>query len=128
MSKLAIPFEYGWRREARVRGISKNGRMIGEVFYYTPHDKRMRSYNDVHKFLLIQKNTDTKQKGGTVEKPTSTIIPGVSDEACAPSEESQTDQPNSSSTEKPKQHNSRLYLYRLMVIEKLRIYRFSHCK
>lgn len=60
MSKLGLPFEYGWRRETRLRGINKNGRMIGEVFYYTPTDKRMRSWNDVQKYLKFAQTLHEK--------------------------------------------------------------------
>lgn len=34
-----------------MRGISKAGKISGEVFYYTPNDKRMRSFNEVARFL-----------------------------------------------------------------------------
>ena len=65
MAKLGLPFEYGWRRETRLRGINKNGRMIGEVFYYTPTDKRMRSWNDVQKYL---KHAQILHERGTKEE------------------------------------------------------------
>lgn len=66
--KLAIPFEYGWRREVRLRGINKTGKMIGEVFYYTPTDKRMRSWNDVSKYLKqVQNAHDNKITEGNEE-------------------------------------------------------------
>lgn len=64
MLKLMVPFEYGWRRETRLRGINKNGRMIGEVFYYTPNDKRMRSFNEVKRFLEADKLKYEKLEAG----------------------------------------------------------------
>ena len=66
MEKLMIPFEYDWRRETRLRGISKSGKIIGEVFYYTPSDKRVRSYNDVHKYL--KQVQESYKRGLTDEK------------------------------------------------------------
>ena len=75
MQKLAVPFEYGWRRETRLRGINKQGKMVGEVFYYTPTDKRMRSYNDVQKYLN-QLKENHKRSSEQVE-------PAKSDESVA---------------------------------------------
>jgi len=78
MVKLAVPFEYGWRRETRIRGISKNGRMIGEVFYYTPNDKRMRSFNDVLKYLaqLRARNEQAAAQGDDDKSTHDTVSDG----------------------------------------------------
>lgn len=69
MAKLAIPFERGWNRESRMRGISKAGKISGEVFYYTPNDKRMRSFNEVARFLEAErkKAESSAQLNGKVE-------------------------------------------------------------
>lgn len=36
MSELRAPLEKGWKRETVIRGLTKNGQIRGEVYYYAP--------------------------------------------------------------------------------------------
>lgn len=69
LTKLKLPFDYGWRRETRIRGVGKNGRLIGEVFYFTTTDKRMRSFNEVQRYLDgLKKRHEEATTNGSLEK------------------------------------------------------------
>lgn len=36
MSDLRAPLEKGWKRETVIRGLTKNGQIRGDVYYYAP--------------------------------------------------------------------------------------------
>lgn len=36
LSDLRVPLENGWKRETVIRGLTKNGQIRGDVFYYAP--------------------------------------------------------------------------------------------
>lgn len=36
LSELRAPLEKGWKRETIIRGLTKNGQIRGEVYYYAP--------------------------------------------------------------------------------------------
>ncbi|XP_031616444.1 bromodomain adjacent to zinc finger domain protein 2B isoform X2 [Contarinia nasturtii] len=36
LSDLRVPLEKGWKRETIIRGLTKNGQIRGDVFYYAP--------------------------------------------------------------------------------------------
>lgn len=36
MSDLRAPLDKGWRRETVIRGLTKNGQIRGDVYYYAP--------------------------------------------------------------------------------------------
>lgn len=36
MNDLRAPLEKGWRRETVIRGLTKNGQIRGDVYYYAP--------------------------------------------------------------------------------------------
>lgn len=36
LSDLRIPLDKGWKRETIIRGLTKNGQIRGDVFYYAP--------------------------------------------------------------------------------------------
>lgn len=36
MAELRAPLEKGWKRETVIRGLTKNGQIRGDVYYYAP--------------------------------------------------------------------------------------------
>lgn len=36
LSDLRVPLDKGWKRETIIRGLTKNGQIRGDVFYYAP--------------------------------------------------------------------------------------------
>lgn len=36
LSDLRVPLEKGWKRETVIRGLTKNGQIRGDVYYYAP--------------------------------------------------------------------------------------------
>lgn len=36
LSELRAPLDKGWKRETVIRGLTKNGQIRGDVYYYAP--------------------------------------------------------------------------------------------
>ncbi|XP_056630900.1 uncharacterized protein LOC130441305 [Diorhabda sublineata] len=54
--KYLKPFQYGWRRELVWRGIYDESKSrVGDIYYYTPEGKKVRSRREVSEYLT---NTD----------------------------------------------------------------------
>ncbi|XP_058819752.1 uncharacterized protein LOC131682355 isoform X3 [Topomyia yanbarensis] len=52
VKELRVPLEKGWRRETVIRGLTKNGQIKGEVFYYPPQSlNKMKGMNQVQLYL-----------------------------------------------------------------------------
>ncbi|KAK2187356.1 hypothetical protein NP493_168g01012 [Ridgeia piscesae] len=49
-TEIKIPLEYGWRRETRIRSVGPRG-IMGEVMYHAPCGKKLRSYQEVDRYL-----------------------------------------------------------------------------
>lgn len=48
VKELRVPLEKGWRRETVIRGLTKNGQIKGDVFYYPPQSmNKMKGMNQV---------------------------------------------------------------------------------
>ncbi|CAH1773357.1 unnamed protein product [Owenia fusiformis] len=56
-TEVRIPLEYGWRRETRIRSVSQRG-FSGEVLYFAPCGKKLRTYQEVEKYLAANDITD----------------------------------------------------------------------
>ncbi|XP_064644828.1 bromodomain adjacent to zinc finger domain protein 2B-like isoform X4 [Lineus longissimus] len=54
---IRIPLEHGWRRETRIRTMSSRG-IVGDVIYYAPCGKRLKTYPEVTKYLEKNAITD----------------------------------------------------------------------
>ncbi|CAL1274243.1 unnamed protein product [Larinioides sclopetarius] len=62
--EVQIPLEHGWRRETRIRCFSRSG-VRGEVAYYTPCGKKLRSYPEVVRYLVKNGITDISRDNFT---------------------------------------------------------------
>ncbi|GFY49814.1 bromodomain adjacent to zinc finger domain protein 2B [Trichonephila inaurata madagascariensis] len=62
--EVQIPLEHGWRRETRIRCFSRSG-VRGEVSYYTPCGKKLRSYPEVVRYLIKNGITDISRDNFT---------------------------------------------------------------
>ncbi|GFU48139.1 bromodomain adjacent to zinc finger domain protein 2B [Nephila pilipes] len=62
--EVQIPLEHGWRRETRIRCFSRSG-VRGEVAYYTPCGKKLRSYPEVVRYLIKNGITDISRDNFT---------------------------------------------------------------
>ncbi|XP_054719613.1 bromodomain adjacent to zinc finger domain protein 2B-like [Uloborus diversus] len=62
--EIQIPLEHGWRRETRVRCFSRSG-VRGEVTYYAPCGKKLRSYPEVERYLIKNGITDISRDNFT---------------------------------------------------------------
>ncbi|XP_055614522.1 spidroin-1-like, partial [Uranotaenia lowii] len=52
VKELRVPLEKGWRRETVIRGLTKNGQIKGDVFYYPPQSmNKMKGMNQVQLYL-----------------------------------------------------------------------------
>ncbi|XP_055539532.1 uncharacterized protein LOC129726625 isoform X4 [Wyeomyia smithii] len=52
VKELRVPLEKGWRRETVIRGLTKNGQIKGEVFYYPPQSlNKMKGMQQVQLYL-----------------------------------------------------------------------------
>lgn len=58
LSELRAPLEKGWKRETIIRGLTKNGQIRGEVYYYAPgsqmklkHIGQVQSVSESFNFL-----------------------------------------------------------------------------
>ena len=52
--QFLVPFEYGWKRETIMRGLTKSGNIKGEVYYIPPDDRGLRIGNisDLNQVIL----------------------------------------------------------------------------
>ncbi|KAG8200705.1 hypothetical protein JTE90_022319, partial [Oedothorax gibbosus] len=62
--EVQIPLEHGWRRETRIRCFSRSG-VRGEVIYYTPCGKKLKSYPEVVRYLIKNGITDISRDNFT---------------------------------------------------------------
>ncbi|KFM75592.1 Bromodomain adjacent to zinc finger domain protein 2B, partial [Stegodyphus mimosarum] len=62
--EVQIPLEHGWRRETRIRCFSRSG-VRGEVSYYAPCGKKLRSYPEVVRYLIKNGITDISRDNFT---------------------------------------------------------------
>ncbi|XP_071035935.1 bromodomain adjacent to zinc finger domain protein 2B isoform X6 [Parasteatoda tepidariorum] len=62
--EVQIPLEHGWRRETRIRCFSRSG-VRGEVAYYAPCGKKLRSYPEVVRYLIKNGITDISRDNFT---------------------------------------------------------------
>ncbi|XP_028411273.1 bromodomain adjacent to zinc finger domain protein 2B-like isoform X2 [Dendronephthya gigantea] len=51
---MKIPLEKGWRRQTKLRPAAGSGGLRGDVYYFAPCGKKIRTYPDVKKY--IEKN------------------------------------------------------------------------
>ncbi|XP_012256554.2 titin homolog [Athalia rosae] len=52
------PFKYGWKRELVYRAGSENSlKRMGDIYYYTPKGKKVRSFREVSEFLTTKELT-----------------------------------------------------------------------
>lgn len=66
LSDLRIPLDKGWKRETIIRGLTKNGQIRGDVFYYAPGNTTKLKHigqvqtvkNDSHFCYVIRKKID----------------------------------------------------------------------
>ncbi|XP_064595320.1 bromodomain adjacent to zinc finger domain protein 2B-like isoform X3 [Liolophura sinensis] len=62
--ELRIPLEHGWRRETRIRTVGSRG-IAGEVLYYAPCGKKLKTYPDVTRYLEKNGITDLTRENFT---------------------------------------------------------------
>lgn len=56
MNDLRAPLEKGWRRETIIRGLTKNGQIRGDVYYYAPSSQtKLKHIGQVQTVSLIAK-------------------------------------------------------------------------
>lgn len=59
--ELRIPLEYGWRRQTKIRALSMCG-VRGDVLYFAPCGKKMRTYPEVQRYLDKHRITDISRE------------------------------------------------------------------
>ncbi|KAF7266799.1 hypothetical protein GWI33_019906 [Rhynchophorus ferrugineus] len=79
-SKFLKPFKFGWKRELVWRSTSTTLKPIGDIYYYTPHGKKIRSFRELadhlngnSKNLTIENFSFTKEPLG-LDDPEKEII------------------------------------------------------
>lgn len=66
MADLRAPIEKGWKRETVIRGLTKNGQIRGDVYYYAPgNQSKLKHIGQVqtvsaHRFLIKIHDGETK--------------------------------------------------------------------
>lgn len=61
VKELRVPLEKGWRRETVIRGLTKNGQIKGDVFYYPPQSlNKMKGMNQVQLVSCLPRNPLTQ--------------------------------------------------------------------
>uniref|UniRef100_A0A182SGD0 Bromodomain adjacent to zinc finger domain protein 2B n=1 Tax=Anopheles maculatus TaxID=74869 RepID=A0A182SGD0_9DIPT len=52
LKELRVPLEKGWRRETVIRGLTRNGHIKGDVYYYPPQSvNKMKGMNQIQLYL-----------------------------------------------------------------------------
>ncbi|KAK7489473.1 hypothetical protein BaRGS_00019272, partial [Batillaria attramentaria] len=62
--ELLIPLEHGWRRQTTIHGMGRRG-IVGEVIYYAPCTKKMKTIPDVMRYLDRHGITDLSRENFT---------------------------------------------------------------
>ncbi|XP_012935525.1 uncharacterized protein LOC101848029 [Aplysia californica] len=55
--ELTIPLEHGWNRQTIINGMGRRG-IVGEVLYFAPCGKKMKTIPDVMRYLERHPNSD----------------------------------------------------------------------
>lgn len=55
---IKIPLEKGWRRQTRLRQVGASGGLRGDVYYFAPCSKKLRTYPEVTRYLNKNGITD----------------------------------------------------------------------
>ena len=56
MKELRVPIERGWKRETIIKGLTKNGQIKGDVYYFPPNSQnRMKSINQIQLVRIYSK-------------------------------------------------------------------------
>uniref|UniRef100_A0A182XZZ5 Uncharacterized protein n=1 Tax=Anopheles stephensi TaxID=30069 RepID=A0A182XZZ5_ANOST len=52
LKELRVPLEKGWKRETVIRGLTRNGHIKGDVYYYPPQSvNKMKGMNQIQLYL-----------------------------------------------------------------------------
>ncbi|XP_076455767.1 bromodomain adjacent to zinc finger domain protein 2B-like [Babylonia areolata] len=62
--ELLIPLEHGWRRQTTIHGMGRRG-IVGEVLYFAPCNKKMKTIPDVMRYLDRHAITDLSRENFT---------------------------------------------------------------
>ncbi|KAL8601347.1 hypothetical protein ACOMHN_054640 [Nucella lapillus] len=62
--ELLIPLEHGWRRQTTIHGMGRRG-IVGEVLYFAPCNKKMKTIPDVMRYLDRHGITDLSRENFT---------------------------------------------------------------
>ncbi|KAL9966066.1 hypothetical protein ACROYT_G024079 [Oculina patagonica] len=59
---VKIPLAKGWRRQTRLRQVGPSGGLRGDVYYFAPCGKKLRTYPEVTRYLTKNGITDVTQE------------------------------------------------------------------
>lgn len=57
---IKVPLEFGWRRQTRLRPVSTGESLRGDVYYYSPCGKKLRTYPEINNYMLQNPNVDVQ--------------------------------------------------------------------
>jgi hypothetical protein len=64
-SKVRQPLKLGWRRETIVKEMMRNGQVRGDVTYYSPCGKKLRTFQEIERFLARAANSSLSKDNFT---------------------------------------------------------------